>query len=159
MFWLLLAAAQATPPVPAFYPWGRFSRAPALTGVAETVEIATDGRDGDGLQYKLRLVRQDRRGNTETLWTNGRTCRAVRPMLASLPALPMPRVAPPGFESGRLEVVVDGVGYGLHMPAALGRGYGSVDMASNVDTPLAAWVDGALATLAPCWSTVELRIR
>jgi hypothetical protein len=31
-------------------------------------------------------------------------------------------------------------------------------LTSNIGTPLAAWVDRALATLEPCWRPVQLKL-
>ena len=71
----------------------------------------------------------------------------------------MPRPAPPGVGDDEFEIVMDGVGYALHMPAAFGRNSRSLNLTSNVGTPLAAWVDGAMTRMASCWSAVELRVR
>ena len=151
MFWLALLAASPAP----FHGWGRFSRDPALAHTSETVEVATDGKDGGMLQYRLRLTRARPSREPEVLWADSRTCEAVRPILASLTELPLPRFAPP-LADGDLVLTMDGIGYSLHMPVS---GYDAVDLASNTGTPLAAWVDGALAKLAPCWSAVEPRRR
>ena len=154
---LALQAAIASPDLFAEHAWGRFSRTGARSRRREQVEIATDGRDGDTLHYKLRLT--DRTSSPdETRWTNSRTCPAVRPLLASLRDLPTPRPAPPGFGDEPTEILMDGVGYELALPGT-GDPFGLTRLvvSSNVETPLARWVDAAFDKLASCWSLVELR--
>ena len=160
---LQAAVAQATTAPTAPQPhdafaesaWGFFSRVGALSRRREVVEIATDGRDGTVVHYKLRLTFS--RG--ETRWTNSRTCPAVRPVLASLRDLPTPRPAPPGFGDDPKEILMDGIGYELAVPGAGDpTGMTRLSISSNVQTPLARWVDAAFEQLASCWSVVELRV-
>jgi len=141
--------------------WGRFSRSPALAHRTERVAIATDGRD-DGqqgtLHYKLRLTTTAPERPDTVLWANSRTCPAVRKVVASLRTLAPPRPAPPGFDEPAA-ILLDGVGYELSVPALDPYGQSRVTWRSNVDTPLAAWVDRSLAALAPCWSPAPPHVR
>ena len=154
---LLALALQVAPALP--HPWGRFSRSPALAGTTEVVEIETDGAGDDGLRFTLRLVRRRLQAPDEVRWTTSEACPAVRAVLAAAAALPAPTLAPPGFGHDPTVLILDGMGYAVQMPAAVGTGTGTVTITSNIGTPLARWVDNALARLQPCWSaTVPARI-
>lgn len=155
---IVLEAAVPTPDVFASRAWGRFSRGPALAGDDETVEIALDGSTGNRPEYKLRLTRQSPGRPAERLWTNSRTCPAVRVVLERLRALTPPPIVPLGFEPQSQEVIVDGIGYSLTAPLADPFGRAKITWTSNMGSPVAAWVDDSLIRLKPCWSVVELRV-
>lgn len=153
---LLLTAADAAPP-PLPYAWAEFERSGALSHVDETVAIATDGTDPrtHEIEIKLRYVTRSPRDRT-ILWANSRTCPALKPLLTSMHALEMPRPLPYGTHFAPGPMVIDGTGYRLRAPSSFSNG--TLTITSNVGSPLAKWVDGAFATLAPCWSPVELRV-
>lgn len=151
----LILLVAAVPEAPLANEWTRFERAGALSHVSETVAVATDGTSGASvLEYKVRYTRTTLQGS-ETLWTNSRTCPAVREVLEGMRDLRMPRPAPYGIAAGSGEIVVDGIGYSLHAPSDFTNG--QLTITSNIDSPLATWVDGAFAALKPCWSPIELR--
>ena len=133
------------------HPWGRFSRAPVLAHTAEVVEIETRGVREGQLFFVLRLTRTSLR-TREVKWTDSLRCPALRRTLASLHDLAPPRIAPPGSHDDATNIVLDGTGYSLSMPAAYGADEATIAMSSISGTPLARWVDGALTALAPCWS-------
>ena len=135
--------------------WATFTRAGALSHVNETVEIATDNTERDHFDYKLRFTRTTLR-DREILWTNSRTCPAVRPMLQQMRDIAMPRPAPYGVEGEETEIVMDGAYYELQAPSNFSNG--NLTITSNVGSPLATWVDDAFVKLAACWSKVELRV-
>lgn len=141
---LLLAAAAPLPNA-----WAWFERAGALSHIVERVYIATAGADPatHRLEYRVRLLRIDLRGRTQRR-IESRTCPAIRPMLASLRDLPMPKPAPYGVGEDNRDIVVDGTAYLLHVPSTFSNG--GLTITSNVGSPLAGWVDGALKTLAAC---------
>lgn len=152
---------EATAPAPdafAARAWGSFERSPALRSDRERVEIAVDGRTGDQLEYKLRLTPRFTLAPDEHLWTNSRTCPAVRVVLERLRALQPPAIVPPGFAPSPTQIIVDGFGYRLTAPLADPSGMSRITWTSNIGTPLAAWVEDSLARLKPCWSAVELRV-
>lgn len=152
------------PPAPAPDPfgqraWAHFSRSPALRGTSERVDVATSGVDPKShvLFYAMRLTRTRFSQPDTVLWADSRTCPAVRPALAALGTLAMPRPSAPGIDPPG-DMVLDGVGYALAMPGRFaGGGEGQFSVSSNIGTPLAAWVDRSLKALEPCWSPVELR--
>jgi hypothetical protein len=157
---LQLAAPDATTRADAFADraWGSFSRSPALARRREHVDMVVDGQDGGNarpLQYKLRLVTTDPNGR-DVLWANSHTCPAVRTVIASLRDLQPSRPMPPGFDTGDLIVMADGTGYALDVPVTDRVSASRITWRSNIGTPLAKWVDDALAALEPCWSAVEL---
>lgn len=143
---LLLALALAP-----FSPWGSFSREPMLNHAAEVVEIETRGVEGKRPRFVLRLTRTALRSR-QVRWADSARCPAVRVALAGLHDLRSPQVAPPGSGDEATTIVLDGTAYELRMPAAFGADQAAVTMSSNSDTPLARWIDGALAMLAPCWT-------
>ena len=129
--------------------WAEFSKSPALRRVSERVQIGTLGSVRGQLHYWLRRTVTEADRKTVT-WTDSRTCAAVRPMLSSMQDLSTPRPAPYGFDDGG-EITLDGVGYMLRTPARYGSGAADLTLRSNVNTPLARWVEQSLAALAPCW--------
>nr|WP_314444053.1 hypothetical protein [uncultured Sphingomonas sp.] len=48
-------------------------------------------------------------------------------------------------------VTLDGAGYTLKSTGVYDGANSNLEVESNVNTPLAKWIDTALATLQPCW--------
>lgn len=130
--------------------WAEFSRHPALRREAEKVEVGTLGREEGRLQYWLRRTVTEAGRETVT-WTDSRHCPIVRSMLSGMRDIAMPRPAPYGFD-GDGEITLDGVGYMLRAPVRFGAIEGEMTIRSNVETPLARWVEASLSSLAPCWT-------
>jgi hypothetical protein len=71
--------------------------------------------------------------------------------LRSLRDLPMPRPNVPLLDEGPVIVTADGTGYSLTIPVAYpGAIPQDLTLTSNIGTPLAAWVEDALAALDSC---------
>jgi hypothetical protein len=147
---LLMLAADSGPP-----PWAEFSRSGALSHVMDKVTIDRDpASTPDHYVYRLvytrtSFVRRDRH-RTSVSTTDSRSCSAAGPLVVSMRSLTMPRPAPYGTEDDRnIAIVMDGVGYSLRAPSNFTQG--TITITSNVQSPLATWVDKAFTDLAPCW--------
>jgi hypothetical protein len=150
----ILAAALliASPVPPELGPaWAEFSRGDWGHGTHTEVEVGTLGFDKSRARLDFWLRRTVGGGvgrQEEVTWTETRTCGSARPLLASMRHIPVPKFAPIGSSKGP-PIIVDGMSYAL-------RTYSDDGMLSentNLGTPLAAWIDGALATLEKCWSS------
>ena len=85
-------------------------------------------------------------------------CPAARSVLASAVQLEMPRIGIIGLEDDSILVTADGVRYRLNAEAAYpGQSLYDIEINSNLNTPLARWVDQSLLTLEPCWSRERTR--
>lgn len=140
--------------------WGMFQRSGALSRQRDRVDIVTDGRDDRSgpLHYKLRLMTSGP-GGPDTLWTNSRTCPAVRSVIGSLRDLQPPRPMPPGFDDCDIVILTDGTGYEISVPVTDRVNASRITWRSNIGTPLSAWVDKSLLALIPCWLPIEPRLR
>lgn len=158
----LQAALSSTPsaPPPAADMFGErafahFSREALLANLHETVDIATatDPHAASSIAYTVRLTRRQASHPATVVWADSRTCAAVRPVLAAMRAMTLPHpsvlgIDPPGA------IVVDGTEYRLRTEAGYAHArHAWIDIGSNRNTPLAAWVDRSLAALARCWSS------
>ena len=152
---LVLAAASAVP-VELGFAWAEFSRAEMLRHVTTRVEVGTLGYDRarDRPDFWVRRTVTTLRGE-QVSWIDARNCPAVRPALASMRSLPVPRFAPVGSSKGP-PMYLDGNGYFL-------RSYsddGMLTEETSLGTPLASWVEATLKALGPCWaSTVPRRLK
>ncbi|WP_068080549.1 hypothetical protein [Novosphingobium rosa] len=157
---LLLMFAQA--PVqdaaansPLLNQWAQFSRAGALNRVRETVDIATgESPQGAPFAYRLRFTRQapanhGRGRQTRVQWADSASCPAIRPVMAAMGGITMPRPAPYGVPGQEMTIVMDGAIYTLSVPSS--DAGGEIRISSNVGSSLADWVDRSLEALAPCW--------
>ena len=132
--------------------WAEMSRRPALRRFAERVEIGTLGYDRERRMLHYWLRREvDQGGRKSVTWADSRDCTAVRPLLSSMRQIALPRPAPYGFDEGG-EITLDGVGYMLRTPARFGLAEGEITIRSNVNTPLAEWVEASMLALADCWT-------
>src|SRR5687767_9869634 len=148
---VLLAALLAAAPIPSELgpAWAEFSRAPALRLTRTKVEVGTLGMDEERRQLHFWLRRTVTTGTAqeeEVTWTDTRSCAAARPLLASMRDIPVPQFAPIGSSEGP-PIVLDGVGYRLRTYSD----HGMLTAETNVDTPVAAWIERALAELENCW--------
>jgi hypothetical protein len=145
---LLAAAPLSSAMGPA---WAEFSRAPSRRATRTTVEVGTLGHDRNRQQLDFWLRRTVAAGpqqQEEVTWADTRTCAAARPLLASMRDIPVPRFAPIGSSEGP-PMMLDGVQYALRTYSD----HGMLTAQTNVNTPLATWVEGALAALDGCWTS------
>lgn len=149
---MLVAAFVAVAPIPFELgpAWAQFSRAPAGRLIKTEVEVGTLGYDSARQRPDFWMRRTVVRGiehKAEVTWTDTRTCAAERPLLASMRNIPVPKFAPIGSSKGPA-VILGGIGYSL-------RTYsdeGTLTAETNLGTPLAAWIEGALTVLESCWT-------
>src|SRR4051794_1811299 len=155
--YVLVAASAALSQVPVElgFAWAQFSRAPAARLIRTEVEVGTLGYDSTRKRPDFWLRRTVVRGvehKEEITWADSRTCAAARPVIASMREIPVPKFAPIGSSDGP-PVILDGIAYSL-------RTYsdeGTLAAETNLGTPLAAWVEGALKALDSCWTKVQPR--
>lgn len=135
--------------------WGHVRREEALSRRMVRIDMASEWDvKAKRFEHKFRLISRGHEGEMATLWASSRTCEGAEEV-ASLAGLPLPRPQTPSFDT---EIIVDGVGYSVTVQVGYGRqSSGPLTFSSNVGTPLAAWVDGAIAKLEHCWSPVEPR--
>ncbi len=147
LFALLLLGAEPVDPIPR--QWAEFARAGSLNHIRETVSIGTANRGRDDVfHYRLRYVRRTLGAPPVIRWADSRSCPAIRIMLQDMARLTMPTPVPYGVSSETAPITLDGTGYSLTAPSSFG---GTVTIDSNVQTPLAQWVDRSLEQLASCW--------
>ena len=144
-----LLAVSAVPPElgPA---WAEFRRAPAAHLIKTKVEIGTLGYDRQRGQLEFWLRRTVVSGTNEkeqVSWADTRSCVAAKPVIASMRDIPVPKFAPIGSSDGP-PIVLDGIGYSLRTYSD----QGTLTSETNVDTPLASWIEGALKALGSCWT-------
>ena len=149
---LIIAALVAVSPIPSELgpAWAVFSQAPALRHTTTKVEVGTLGYDkGRGqLDFWLRrTVSKPLGAGEDVTWADTRSCAGARPLLASIRDIPVPKFAPIG-SSGGAPVTVDGISYSLRTYSDEGH----LTAETNIGTPLANWVEGALKTLSGCWT-------
>lgn len=149
---LALAASVAQAPLP--LQWAQFGRSGALSGVTETVDVATGKRKGEAdFPYRLRFTKTLSGGAPQVRWAESAACPAVRAVIASMRNIKMPSPAPYGMPGGSMEVIVDGTGYFITAPSSdIG---GKLTISSNIGSPLALWIDASFKRLAPCWTTAD----
>lgn len=150
---LLFVALQTASPAPDALPrgtWARISRSVALRRDAVSVDFRTSyDRTARRQDYTLRRTLARGAGEPVTSWASSRTCPAMSEV-ASFADLPMPK---PQTPSDATVIVLDGVGYRVTVPVGYGDEIGdALTLRSNGGTPLAKWVDAALAKLEGCWS-------
>jgi hypothetical protein len=150
MLLLFLTASAASTSTPPDCGLISFSRQPALARTSEEVCIARYN-DGQGVNYRLRQVSTDRLRRVTVAWATTKACPAVLPYLEAMEQLPMPVPDLPWFGNEPQEMTLDGAGYRLSTRALYSGKMSEVVVQSNVDTPLARWIDQTLAALAPCW--------
>ena len=144
----MLVAAASLPP--SLGPsWAEFSRKPALRMTKTTVEVGTLGYDRTRKELDFwlrRTVTTGPDGKEQVGWADTRTCAPARSTLASIRDIPVPRFAPVGSSEGP-PLMLDGVGYRLRTYSD----HGTLTAETNVETPLASWIEGALVKLEGCW--------
>ncbi|WP_271079373.1 hypothetical protein [Aurantiacibacter sp. MUD61] len=155
-----LALFAAAPPqdfVPRDYnPFMTFTRNPSQVGDDVTVEVGVLRGEGR-LQFWFRRVSIAQDDRTSTIqWTDTQRCPAARDAVVASTQIAPPRVLVPGIPvrpDGSVILSLDGVQYSLRTSAHYDS-YGGNELyfTSNIDTPLANWVEGSLAILEECWS-------
>jgi hypothetical protein len=127
---------------------GRFSRAISMLGTEESVTIVAIRIDASHVEYRADHFRSGRTKG-EPASATSRSCPAIREIVASMPNIPLPRPAPYGLNNVDRGTIFDGNSYKLQVPTNYPNS--QMTIVSNVGSPLAAWVDGALKKLEPCW--------
>lgn len=115
------------------------------------VDVGTLGydRSAQQLQFWLRrTITRDADQRQEVTWADTRTCASARPVLASIRDIPVPRFAPVG-SSGTPALTLDGVSYTL----CTYSDHGMLTAETNVNTPVATWIESAMRLLEGCWSS------
>ena len=125
-----------------------FSRALALARTRQAVCVERSREPG---QWSLRRTATDRSGAESVTYTDTRACPAALQVLQAVENLELPRPDLPGFGKELEVITLDGAGYSLTTAALYGGDAGEIKVQSNVGTPLARWIDGALNALEPCW--------
>ena len=92
-----------------------------------------------------------------TVYADSRSCPALLEVLkrAELLEVPQPRFifSNPARRDGRSEIVLHDTGYRLTADARFASGAdGQVQLSGGSRSPLAAWADSLMRTLAPCWT-------
>ncbi len=146
IFSLLVAASLA--PATADCRIIAFSRSRALARSKQEICI---GRGGVAGQFVLRRSSTDRSGAVSVAFTNTSDCPGVLPLLGEIEQLVLPHPDLPGFGKELEFVTMDGAGYSLTAPALYGGAMSQLVVQSNVNTPLARWIDRTLKALEPCW--------
>ena len=163
-----IAAVLLAPPTPQiqdlavqdFDPFMTFSRSPSQVGEPEIVEVGV--LRGEGRQqfwFRRTVPRRAEDGTvttSDTSWTDTRRCPAARDAVVAATQIEPPSIHVPGIPvrpDGSVILSMDGVRYAVRASSHYDS-YVGHDMVfeSNVNTPLANWVEGSLAILAPCWS-------
>ncbi|WP_420143557.1 hypothetical protein [Sphingobium sp.] len=145
----LAAAATAQPHMP--HIWGEFGRSGALSRQSELVEIATGGkRRGTAFHYRLRLTIKDGNEVVGMKWADSSWCPAVQTVVHDMLNVTMPFPEPSGSPDASRVMVVDSASY--HLKSPTNWPMGDITITSNVGSPLAKRVDGALKQLASCWT-------
>lgn len=131
--------------------WAKFSAHHALSHVDVDVEVGTAEQAAGEPVYWIRRSIRKLRQKSQTTQVDTKSCPQMLRALRALRDLPMPRPNLPPLPGDEVIITADGTAYSLTISAAYpGASAGDVTVASNVDTPLAAWVDDALATLDAC---------
>jgi hypothetical protein len=143
---LLLAASAAE-----LSPFMTFSRSPAFDPRKVKIEVGLLRGERE-TQYSFKRTVGTRSAKA-VWWTDTRRCPAARLVLHAATRLEMPGIFVLGLKSDEVIVTADGIGYELQAGLAYSnRPAGKIRFNSNVDTPLAHWVDESLRTLEPCWT-------
>ena len=151
---LIVAASEPTGADPG---WAQVSAWHALSQLTVEMSIGTlEGEAGPQVYWVRRTLSGPNR-QTATITTDTRRCAGILPVLKALNTLPTPRIDTPLRETvdkggvTNVTVIADGVGYSLHVPADYGRRAGDgLTITSNVDTPLADWVERLQTAVRAC---------
>lgn len=134
-----------------------------LVGVAWSYDYLTGawtilgfGRDSAGGWVAKRTV-----GGQEMAavvdWTSETRCASLPRVLERIEALPPPAVDVPGLGASDSDSIsmMDGGQFGIHLrlpTPASGPRYETLDLTSNILTPLQLWFDTSSAALQDCWT-------
>ena len=126
-----------------------FSRSPALRRAYEEVGICNDPTSTPTERHYW--FRRTTTNPERISYASTRTCPAARAQLGALEALTLPAPDVPGLGNDLQVITLDGAGYRLRAMGLYGQHGADITVGSNIGTPLARWIDGTLAALAPCW--------
>jgi hypothetical protein len=147
---LFLMASATSLPAELGPAWAEISKNPALLHHRTVVEVGTLGYDRERKQlvYWLRKQEVTLDGTVKTAWAESSSCEATKPMLVELSQMQTPTISPPGVAQPT-SLMLDGIQYRLRAPSSFG---GQIEISSNVETPLANWVEASLVKLTGCWT-------
>ena len=132
--------------------WAEFGVKPSLRQSEELVQIGTiPGKTEPGeYAYWLRHTRTTA-GVQTVRFTDTASCPAANEVLARIEAFEIPSAtAPHNWQN--IVITMDGARYHMKAPLRFGDRTGSVSLESNVQTPLAEFVNANLKALENCWS-------
>lgn len=113
-------------------------------------------RDEGGQKgFAVRRVSLSATSERRIEWATSFACRGLEDVIVDLETLPMPTIDVPTAGAEYTPApVADGVTYSLwsRSPTWSGASSYSIEVSSNVGTPLADWSQRLRSTLAPCWS-------
>lgn len=144
----LLLVATSVAPAMADCRMIAISRSAALTRAQDEVCIERGRVAG---QFAFRRSATERDGSVSVSSTNTNACPAVWPLLTEVEQLELPRPDLPGVGKEVEFITLDGARYTLTTPSLYGGAMSRLVVQSNVNTPLARWIDRTLTTLKPCW--------
>jgi hypothetical protein len=131
--------------------WAEFSRDGTVIQVDERIEIRLATTDTPTrTEYELVYTLEEPRRQAKFITTSV-NCPAVRPVIASMRELKMPRLAPYGIQGENRGSMQDGTYYKLSAPTEDSEG--RITLTATEGSPLAAWIDQAFSALQSCWPT------
>ncbi len=126
-----------------------FSRSPGLNRTTEQVGICHDPESTRTERHHW--FQRSATGADSVAFASTRSCPRARAQLEALERLALPSPDVPGLGSELQIMTLDGVRYRLQTRALYGQSGAGLTVESNLDTPLARWINEALEALAPCW--------
>lgn len=134
-------------------PWATFSKDVQIAVGDVAVEIGTLFYDPEAKELSFWAKRTREVGYEEERidWTSSSDCPVLRDVLKAMEAVPAPAAAVPRRDR-RTRAVFDGALYHLQTSALYADYDAGLFFRSNVNTPLARFVDESLEALEPCWS-------
>ncbi|TPG52195.1 hypothetical protein [Sphingomonas glacialis] len=152
---LLISAALSSEPndVPGF---AQFQMSRSLIYITETVDIAAYRDERlNRLEYKIRYNwSQQFSPRKIDAVINSTDCPAIHQIVTRMGKLQMPQPLPIVDSELPPPPIMDGNYYELTAPSSFGNGH--LTITSNGGTPLAIWVEHALAALLPCLPSTPL---
>lgn len=138
-------------------PWGAFAiyRSPSLQVTGVSLYLRKSASENEMV---ARRVEGTEGGGVVVTWASSKTCETLIPLAAEMEELPVPRIEVPGAgrEPRPAEVLLDGSSYFVWADDARfsgGAHSAQLEMRGVDGSPMAQWIDKALAGLGRCWRT------
>ena len=166
MWWVWVAALAASPTGNAaaaqttagWMDWGQFSRRYELPRRDGADDVRVFSAFELPSKARIWIVRRETFGPnqaTRVRYADSRSCPTLLPQLHALGRLQMPVIDAPQLPrtspTPPTSLMVDGIKYSIEVPALFDTWSGRVRMSSNMNTPLARWVEEAFASWDDCW--------